>query len=76
MDVIHQYFKKETDDFIILVRVNPVDYTGLELLIGPGGEIKKTVRTFDEDIFEDLAVDQFKEVGALEFNLYLKNLVR
>ena len=64
MVVIHQYFKKETDD------------TGLELLIGPGGEIQKTARIFDEEIFEDLAADQFKEAGALEFNLYLKNLVR
>ena len=75
MDVIHQYFKKEIDGFTILVRVNPVDYSGLELLIGPKGEMQKTARNFDEEIFEDLAADEFKEAGALEFNLYLKNLV-
>jgi hypothetical protein len=30
---------------------------------------------FDSEIFEDLKVDGFVEVNALEFNLYLAGLV-
>ena len=73
--VVHQYYKLVNDDFTILVRINPVDMSGLELILAPDGQIIKTNRQFDEDIYEDLDADGFQQASALEFNLYLKGIV-
>ncbi len=73
--VVHQYYKLVSEDFTILVRVNPVDLGGLELILAPDGQVIKTDRQFDEDIYEDLQADGFQEASALEFNLYLKGIV-
>lgn len=73
--VVHQYFKRIFDDYTVLVKVNPLNYTGLELIIHPDKHIEKTKMEFDEEIFDDLAEDEFKESSALEFNLYLKGVV-
>jgi hypothetical protein len=75
-DIIHQYFKKELDGLKILVRVNPESFRGTELVVYASGQVEKTKRVFDQDIFEDLAADEFKEGSSLEFNLYLKGLVK
>ncbi|MBK6264696.1 hypothetical protein JKA74_06580 [Marivirga sp. S37H4] len=72
--VVHEYYKRVFDDYIVLVQLNPLDYTGLELIIHPDKKIEKTKMTFDEDIKEDLEVDGFKKSNALEFNMYLKGL--
>lgn len=72
-NVVHEYFKKAFEDFTIIVQLNPVNYTGLELTISNDG-IEKRKLEFDEDIYEDLKVDGFEQSSALEFNLYLKGL--
>lgn len=72
-NVVHEYFKKAFVDFTIIVQLNPVNYTGLELTISNDG-IEKRKLEFDEDIYEDLKVDGFEQSSALEFNLYLKGL--
>ena len=72
-NVVHEYFKKTFEDFTIIVQLNPVNYTGVELTISDEG-IEKRKMEFDEDIYEDLKVDGFTEASALEFNLYLKGL--
>ncbi|MBP9926391.1 MAG: hypothetical protein KBF45_10390 [Cyclobacteriaceae bacterium] len=73
-NIVHQYFKKEAEGIKILVRVNPIHLKGTEIVVE-----KETVEIrdleFDSGIFEDLAVDGFVEVNALEFNLYLSGLV-
>ena len=74
-NVVHQYFKREFEGFKILVQVNPVDYKGVELSVSDNGDIEKRKLTFDEEIFDDLAEDEFIECSPLEFNLYLKGLV-
>jgi hypothetical protein len=66
-----QYFKRVFDDYQVLVKVNPNDFTGLELIIHPDGKIEKTQMVFDEEIFEDLKVDEFINCSPLEFNLHL-----
>ncbi|UII30322.1 hypothetical protein LVD17_18685 [Fulvivirga ulvae] len=75
-NVVHQYFKRLFDDFTIIVQVNPVNLNGIELTIHKNGEIEKRKMEFDEDIYEDLKVDGFTESSSLEFNLYLKGLVK
>lgn len=71
MKPIPQYFKRVFDDYQVLVKVNPTDFSGIELIVHPDGRVEKTEMAFDEEIFEDLEVDEFQPSGALEFNLYL-----
>jgi len=70
--IVYKYFKRVFDDYQVLVSVNPIDYSGTELIIHPDGRVEKTDMQFDEDIYEDLEVDEFKESSPLEFQLYLK----
>ena len=72
MDIIYKYFKRVFDDYTVLVQVNPESFRGMELIIHPDGKIEKTKMEFDEEIYEDLEEDEFKESSPLEFNLYLK----
>ncbi|EAZ80662.1 hypothetical protein [Algoriphagus machipongonensis] len=67
--VLSHYFKRVFDDYQVLVQVNPEDFTGLELIIHPDGKVEKTEMEFDEEIFEDLEVDEFKTCSPLEFQL-------
>jgi hypothetical protein len=68
--VLFQYFKRVFDDYQVLVQVNPTDFTGIELIIHPDGKVEKTIMEFDEEIFEDLEVDEFKSCSPLEFQLH------
>ena len=72
--VVHQYFKLDNQDFTILVQINPLDLSGLELILAPDGKTLKTPRQFDADIYEDLDADGFTPSSALEFNLHLKGI--
>lgn len=69
--VISHYFKRIFDDYQVLVMVNPTDFTGIELIVHPDGRIEKTEMEFDEEIFEDLATDEFGVCSPLEFQLRL-----
>ena len=73
-NIVHQYFRKEMEGLTILVRVNPIQYTGTEITIQEGAHVIRELE-FDEEIFEDLKADGFAESSALEFNLYLNGLV-
>lgn len=73
-NIVQQYFKRVFEDYTVLVQVNPATYQGLELIIHPDGKIEKTKMQYDDEIFEDLAADEFEPASALEFNLYLKGL--
>ncbi|WP_194777768.1 hypothetical protein [Pararhodonellum marinum] len=69
-----RYFKRIFDDYTVLVKVNVNDFSGIELIKHPSGQIEKTILEFDEEIFEDLEVDEFQPCSPLEFNLLLKGL--
>lgn len=74
MPTLPKYFKRTFEDYKVLVKVNPADWTGTELIIHPDGKIEKTEMEFDDEVLEDLAFDEFEEVGAMEFNLYDKGV--
>ena len=69
---VYKYFKRVFDDFQVLVALNPIDYSGTELIIHPDGKVEKNDMQYDEDIYDDLEVDEFKESSPLEFQLYMK----
>ena len=58
----------------VLVRVNPIHWLGTELTVTAEGSEMRELK-FDSDIFEDLKIDGFIEVNAIEFNLYLAGLL-
>lgn len=69
-NIVHQYFKKEFEDSVVLVKVNPLLFTGTEITLLKSGEVEVREMEFDQEIFEDLAADGFQESSPLEFNLY------
>jgi hypothetical protein len=73
-NIVHQYFKKEIEEGKILVKVNPIHYTGIEIFVDneEHSEIRKM--EFDDQIFDDLREDGFAEVNAIEFNIYFAGL--
>jgi hypothetical protein len=73
-NIVHQYFKKEFEDFTILVRVNPLQFKGTEITLHKNGEPEIRELEFDENILDDLKADDFTEASALEFNLYFAGL--
>ncbi len=72
--VVFKYFKRVFDDYQVLVMVNPIDFSGTELIIHPDGKVEKTDMQYDEEIYDDLDVDEFKESSPLEFQLHIKGL--
>ncbi|MEO5978717.1 MAG: hypothetical protein ABIS36_07425 [Chryseolinea sp.] len=74
-NIVHQYFKKAFEGSTILVRVNPLQFKGIELTIFGDGQIEKRELEFDEGILDDLAVDGFEAASPMEFNLYLSGLL-
>ncbi|WP_276373843.1 hypothetical protein [Chryseolinea sp. H1M3-3] len=75
-NIVHRYFKKKFEHAIIMVKVNPVVFKGVEITILPNGTIEQRELAFDEAIWDDLNADGFEEGSALEFNLYYSGLVQ
>lgn len=73
-NIVHQYFKKQLDGMQILVKVNPIHYSGTEITIEEGQAPTVRELQFDADIFEDLKADEFIVCSPLEFNLYFSGL--
>ncbi|MEM1406327.1 MAG: hypothetical protein AAGG59_06095 [Bacteroidota bacterium] len=72
--MVHEYFKKDFEDFKILIQLNPVNFSILELTVDVNNSISKRKIQADEDIYEDLNEDEFIKSSALEFNLHLKGV--
>jgi hypothetical protein len=73
-NIVHQYFKKEFEEATILVKVNPILFTGVEITIPKSGDAEMRELEFDSEIFDDLAEDGFQQASPLEFNLYYSGL--
>ena len=73
-NIVHQYFKKDIGNAKILVKVNPLTFSGIEISVGANEEVEIREMEFDSEIFEDLQADDFKETSAIEFNLYFSGL--
>lgn len=73
-NIVHQYFKREFDNYTILVKLDPYRFIGTEITIHKDGEPTLRELQFDEEIYEDFKADGFIEASALEFNLYYSGL--
>ena len=73
-NIVHRYFKKEFEEFTILVKVDPYRFTGTEITLNNDGTSGIREIEFDQDIFDDLEADGFTGSSPLEFNLYYSGL--
>lgn len=73
-NIVHQYFRNEAGETLILVRVNPIHYTATEITVASTGE--KELREFelDEEFEKELKANGFLPAGAMEFNLFFSGL--
>ena len=74
-NIVHKYYRKEFEDMILLVRVNPILFKGTEITVLSNGQKELRELEFDENIEEDLKTDGFRISSPLEFNLHLSGLV-
>jgi hypothetical protein len=74
-NIVHQYFRKESEDVTILLRVNPIQLKGMEITLPKNGEPGVQELELEQSIFEDLKADGFIEASPLEFNLYFSGLL-
>ncbi len=75
-NIVHKYFKSELEDVKILVKVNPVHFTGVEMIVHKNGKLETRQLEFDAEIWDELSEDGFVEVSAMEFNLHLSGLIK
>jgi hypothetical protein len=73
-NIVHQYFRKETGDRLVLIKVNPLLFTGMEITVPLTGELQLREFEFDETFEPALVADGFQPTGAMEFNLYFSGL--
>lgn len=73
-NIVHQYFRKETGDSMILVKVNPILFTGTELTVPSSGKLQLREFEFDEEYEAALVANGYQPAGPMEFNLYLNGL--
>ncbi|MCU0382981.1 MAG: hypothetical protein MUF68_02840 [Cyclobacteriaceae bacterium] len=74
-NIVHEYYKKQFEDFTLIVRLNPIHNSGTELTILKTGEVSWRELTFDAEIKEDLTADGFELCNPFEFNLYAAGLM-
>lgn len=75
-NIVHQYFRKEIGDSVMLVRLNPIQFRITEITVGKNQPPNLRELEGDEEIMEDLKADGFTESSPLEFNLYLSGLLK
>lgn len=75
-NIVHQYYKKQLEGFMVLLKVNPLRLRATEITVYPDREPGLRELDVDPEIFEDLKTDGFEEASALEFNLYLSGLIK
>ena len=73
-NIVHQYYKREFEEFTVLVKLDPIHFKGTEITIHKNGESGMRELDFDQDILDDLKADGFAESSPLEFNLYYSGL--
>jgi hypothetical protein len=73
-NIVHQYFKREFGDKVVMVKVNPIQFKGTEITILKNGTTDVRHLDFDSEILSDLQEDGFREASALEFSIYLSGL--
>lgn len=73
-NIVHQYFKKESNGTKNLIKINPIHLRGIQIEIDANGETTSEEIEFGANIVEELRADGYSESSPLEFNLYYTGL--
>lgn len=73
-NIVHRYLRKKSESATILLRINPMNFSGLKLTMVPGEDTQLHEVEFEETLWEDLTREGFEEGNPLEFNLYYSGL--
>jgi hypothetical protein len=74
-NIVHEYFKKDLPGGKILLKVDPIRWTAIELNIPNEGEPSAQELELKEDFRSDLTAGGFNASSPLEFNLYDAGLI-
>jgi hypothetical protein len=73
-NIVHLYFRKESDDGLALMRVNPILFTGTEITVPATGKLQLHEFELDDEFEATLVADGYKPAGPMEFHLYFSGL--
>ncbi len=73
-NIVHLYFRKESGNGLLLTRVNPILFTGMEIIVPSTGKLQLREFECDETFEQVLLAEGFQPTGAMEFNLYFSGL--
>jgi hypothetical protein len=73
-NIVHRYLRKKSESSTILLRINPINFSGLRLTMIAGKNAELDEVEFEETLWEDLKSQGFEEGNPLEFNLYYSGL--
>ncbi len=73
-NIVHRYFRKESGDSLVLMKVNPILFTGTEITVPTTGKLELHEFELDEDFETSLLADGYTTAGPMEFNLYFSGL--
>ena len=74
-NIVHLYFKKEDKEGKVLLKVNPIHLTGVEIVIPAKGEPESNEIEVSTDFEKELTSEGFTATNPMEFNLYWAGLV-
>jgi len=73
-NIVHQYFKKENEKGKVLLKINPIYLTGVEITIPSDGEAETNDIEVTGDFETALPKEGFQACNPFEFNLYWAGL--
>ncbi len=73
-NIVHRYMRKKSQASTVLLRINPLNHSALQLTLTPGENPQLHKVEFDETVWDDLKEEGFEEANSLEFNLYYSGL--
>ena len=74
-NIVHQYFRKEDEEGKTLLKINPIHYTGTQIIIPLKGEAEMHDIEVPATFETGLAEEGYQPCNPFEFNLYSSGLL-
>ncbi|MFN5170385.1 MAG: hypothetical protein ACK5DD_12210 [Cyclobacteriaceae bacterium] len=72
--IVHQYYKKETSEATELLKIDPIHYTAVRIILPVNGERSAEEIEVGEHYAAELPAEGFVVASPLEFHLYLNGV--
>lgn len=74
-NIVHQYFKKESEEGKVLLKINPIHLKGVEIVVPPKGEPTSEEIEVPADFETGLPKEGYLPSSPIEFNLYWSGVI-